>query len=208
MKKLILFVFCILNLALPVFSQEVKDCDKPFECEISFDWITKTQIQRDENIKQIQDILFTNDVVVKYKRSDFKKKYSAFWKNPNYFNDYEAISKGKTEDSDKNYCGFYFGKLLVAYGIQYKNNLKNKYYYDAMGRLRWVDVLSDNYPEFPYWSYQYYKDGKLVAAYYNISEYDQYIFDTNKKFIGRAYKEKIYNKNAKVIMTRTDFWNK
>lgn len=213
MKKFVVLLL-LMFLAQPCFALPVESTSdlanetQPFQCEVTFDWISKTQLQRDENIKQIQDILFTDSTVTKYKKNEFKQKYSEFWKNKNYLNDYDEISNGKKEDDKGKYCGFYYGKLLVVYGIQYKNNLKNKYYYDAMGSLRWVDVFSDNYPSFPYWSYQYYRNGKLTAVYYNLSDYDQYIFDSNKKFIGRAYKENIYNKNAKIIMKRTSFWEK
>lgn len=213
MRKIVI-LFLLIFLAQPCFSLPVQTTSdlaedtKTFHCEISFDWISKTQLQRDENIKEIQNILFSNTTVTKYKKKEFQQMYSENWKNKNYLKDYDEISSGKTEDDEKKYCGFYYGKLLVVYGIQYKNAPKHKYYYDAMGGLRWVDVFSENYPKFPYWSYQYYRNGKLTAAYYNLSDYDQYIFDANKKFIGRAYKEKIYDKNAKVIMTRTNFWEK
>lgn len=210
MKKFVILLL-LMFLAQPCFSLQVESTSdlvneaQPLQCEVSFDWISKTQLQRDENIKQIQDILFTDSTVTKYKKSEFKEKYSSFLKNKNYLNDYDEISKGKKEDDKGKYCGFYYGKLLVVYGIQYKNNPKNKFYYDAMGGLRWVDVFSDNYPNFPCWAYQYYRNGVMAAAYYYVSDYDQYIFDENKKFKGRWYKDKLYNRNAKVIMTRTNY---
>lgn len=209
MKKLILTLLFIF-LAIPAFAEPIVETPievdvKPLEAEITFDWISKTQLQRDENIKQIQNILFSGSTVTKYSKKDFKAKYADFWKQKDYLNLYDEISRGIKEDETRYYCGFYKDKLLIAYGIQYKNNMKNIYYYDAMGGLRWVDVFSDNYPNFPYWSYQYYRNGEMVAAYYYVSDYDQYIFDPNKKFIGRWYKDKCYNKNAKVIMTRTNY---
>lgn len=213
MKK-ILFTILLTFIALPCFSIQLQTPAEPdtkrevLECRLTFDWLTKTQIQRDQNIKEIQSLLFSQDVVTRHSKKEFQQMYAQNLKNKNYLKDYEEISSGKNEDDEKNYCGFYYGKLLVVYGIQYKNEPKHKYYYDAMGSLRWVEVFSDNYPNFPYWSYQYYRNGKLTAAYYNLSDYDQYMFDANKKFVGRAYKENIYNKNAKVIMTRSNFWEK
>ena len=202
----LLLAFCILHFAFfPAFSQDVEHEIKPLECGVSFDWISKTQFQRDENIKEIQNILFDEKILPKYSKKGFKKQYEAFWKNNNFIKDYDEISNGKKEDADKNYCGFYWNKLLIAYGIQYKKEMKNIYYYDAMGSLRWIDIFSDNYPNFPYWSYQYYRNGKLVAAYYYVSNSDQYIFDENKKFKGRWHKENLYNRNAKVILTRTNW---
>lgn len=204
MKKIIVLIL-LMSFALPAFSQIFEGNSKPLEAGVTFDWISKTQLQRDENIKQIQDILFNDKAVIKYPKKEFKEKYTSFLIDNDHLKNYEDISNGKKEDSDKNYCGFFWDKLLVAYGIQYKNNMKNIYYYDAMGHLRWVDVFSDNYPTFPYWSYQYYRSGQLVATYYYVSSCDQYIFDSNKKFKGRWYKESLYNRNAKVIMTRSNY---
>ncbi|MFA7658578.1 MAG: hypothetical protein WCY19_04025 [Candidatus Gastranaerophilaceae bacterium] len=204
MKKVVISIL-LMFLVLPAFSAQVEEGTKPLECEITFDWISKTQLQRDENIKEIQSILFGEKTKLKYSRNEFKKQYENFWKNDNYLKDYDDISKGKKEDADKFYCGFYWNKLMIAYGIQYKNNLKNIYYYDAMGSLRWVDTFSGNYPNFPYWAYQYYRNGELAAAYYYVSNSDQYIFDEKKKFKGRWYKENMYNKNAKIIMTRSNW---
>lgn len=210
MKKIIILLILIF-FALPVFSSPVVETPaptediKPLEASVTFDWISKSQIQRDENIAQIKSVLFNDNTVLKYKKSEFKNQNKDFWRDKNYLKNYEEITNGKKEDSDKNYCGFYLGKLLVAYGIQYKNNMKNIYYYDAMGHLRWVDVFSSQYPNFPYWSYQYYRTGELAAAYYYVSDIDQYVFDEKAKFRGRWYKDKMYNRNAKVIMTRSNY---
>lgn len=204
MRKIITLILIML-IALPAFSQPVGENQKPFEAGVEFDWISKTQIQRDENIKEIQTILFNDDTVSKYEKGEFKQKYSDFLKDKDFLKNYEEISNGKKEDADKNYCGFYWNKLLIAYGIQYKKNMGNIFYYDSLGNLRWVDVFSKDYPVFPYWSYQYYRNGKMVAAYYYKSSYDQYIFDSNKRFQGRWYKENMYNRNAKIIMTRTAY---
>ncbi len=208
MKRRILALIALMFLTLPVYSQStqnVQEDSKPLECGVTFDWISKTQIQRDENIAQIQNILFSDKIKTKYNKKEIKSQYAEFFKDKDARQNYIEISNGKKEDAQKYYCAFYWKNFLVAYGIQYKNNMKNIYYYDAMGNLRWVDVFSDNYPKFPYRSYQYYRTGELVASYYYVSEYDQYIFDPNKKFKGRWYKENMYNKNAKIIMTRSNY---
>lgn len=211
MNKKIFIALFVMFFALPAFSEPVvnsplmEDADKCLEAGITFDWPSKTQFQRNEEIKQIQNTIFNDKTVMRYSKKEFKKTYAEFIKQKDYLNLYDAISNGKKEDDDKYYCGFYLGKLLIAYGIQYKNNMKNIYYYDAMGSLRWVDVYSSNYPNLPYWSYQYYRDGKMVAAYYYVSTYDQYVFDPNKRFRGRWYKDKLYNSRAKVIMKRSNW---
>lgn len=196
----------MLLFVLPAFSADVNEVAKPLEVSVTFDWISKSQIQRDENISQIQNLIFSNGIEQNYPKKEFKAKYSEFLKDSNHWKNYAEITNGKKEDADKYYCGFSLKNgLLIAYGIQYKNNMKNIYYYDSMGTLRWVDVFSDNYPKFPYFSYQYSTNGKLVAAYYYVSDFDQYVFDENRKFKGRWNNEKMYNNKAKVVMTRSNW---
>lgn len=198
MKKVIILVV-LMFFTLPCFS-------KTIECELTFDWISKSQLQRDDNIAQIQNILLAEPTVIKYQKKEFREKYSSFLKDKENKTHYVEISAGKKDDAEKIYCGFFLkNNLLIAYGIQYKNNMKNIYYYDALGNLRWVDVFSDNYPSFPYTSSQYASNGKIVASYYYVSEADQYVFGHDKSFLGRWYKEKMYNKKAKVIMTRSNY---
>lgn len=198
MKKIfisVLFMFLI----LPAYSQTI-------EGGITFDWISKTQLQRDENIKQVQNILFTDNTVYKYPKKEFKAEYAAVWKDKAHLKNYEEVLRGKKEDAENYYCGFHLKNgVLFAYGVQPKKNMKHIYYYDAMGRLIFVDNFSTTYPNFPYESSQYYKSGELVAKYYYVSGQDQYAFDAKKKFKGRWYKEKMYNRNAKIIMTRSHY---
>jgi hypothetical protein len=210
LKKIIISIIFIF-LALPAFSSPVVEtpisieANNMIEAGVTFDWISKTQIQRDENIAQIQNILFNEKTVLKYNKKEFRHQNAPFWKDKDSLKNYEDITNGKKEDKDKNYCGFYLGKLLIAYGIQYKNNMKNIYYYDAMGHVRFIDYYSDNYPKFPYYALQYDTSGKLIGTIYFVSNYDQYIFKPDKTFKGRWYKEKMYNRNAKVILTRSNY---
>jgi len=192
---------------LAINDQQLLDDSKPIEVGISFDWISKSQMQRDENIKQIQDTLF-NNVATSFPKKVFKKQYASFLRDENHWQNFEDIYKNnKTEDDKANYCAFRYGNtsLLVMYGIQYKNDLKHIYYYDAFGKLYFVDIFSANYPNFPYDSYQYDMSGKLAAAYHYNSAYDQYAYDANKKFRGRWYRENYYNRRAKVVMTRSSW---
>lgn len=211
MKKIIVLLL-FMFLALPVFSEPaleaplLPEVTKPLEVGIEFDWISKTQLQRDENIKQIQNILFNENTVTKYTKSEFKSKYEQFLKDKDSMQHYMDISAGKKEDTDKYYAGFFLKNgLLIAYGIQYKNNMKNIYYYDAMGHLRFIDIYSDSYPDFPYYALQYDTKGKLIGTIYFVSHYDQYIFNPDKTFKGRWYRENMYNRNAKVILTRSNY---
>lgn len=213
MKKVIISILLIF-FALPSFAVEatiIKHSEpeaevKPLECEITFDWISKTQLQRDENIKQIQDILFNEKTVLKYPRKEFRTKNAEFLKDKDSMQNYMDISNGKKEDADKYYGGFFLkGGILYAYGVQYKNNLKNIYYYSPLGSLIYIETYSENYPKLPYYSLQYDTNGKLIGTIYYVNAYDQYIYNPNKSFKGRWYKEKMYNRNAKVILTRSNY---
>ena len=210
MKRIIILLFFVI-LAIHGFlevgwAEAHQDESTPLQCGVEFDWISKNQLQRDENIKQIQSILFNEKTVLKYPKKEFKAQNAEFLKDKDSMKHYIDISQGKKEDADKYYAGFFLKNgLLVAYGIQYKNNMKNIFYYDAMGHLRFVDYYSDNYPKFPYYALQYDVNGKLIGTIYFVSVYDQYIFNPDKTFKGRWYKENMYNRNAKVILTRSNY---
>lgn len=199
MKKRIIFIFVVILFTLPAFSQTI-------ETGITFDWISKTQLQRDENVAQIQNILFNEKTILKYPKKEFKSRFEEYLRDNNSRQNYIEIKNGKKEDANRYYAGFYSNNgLFLAYGIQYKNNMKNIYYYDALGHLRFIDIYSESYPKFPYYALQYDMSGKLIGTIYFVSDYDQYIFNPDKSFKGRWYKEKMYSKNAKVIMTRSNY---
>lgn len=91
------------------------------------------------------------------------------------------------------------------YAIQYKNKPRTAYYYSGFGKLRYVDEISDNYPNFPYYSKQYRADGTLAGAIYFTSRDMQYIYEPDGKFKGVWFKEKMFDINAKQILTRTNW---
>lgn len=211
MKKIVLAVlFLIITLpalAEPIVESPFSNAEtKPLECSVTFDWISKTQLQRDENIQQIQNILFNEKTVLKYNKKAFREEYKSFLKDKDSMQHYIDVSNGKKEDSDRYYAGFFLKNgLLIAYGFQYKNNMRNIFYYDAMGHLRFVDIYSPTYPKFPYYALQYDTTGKLIGTIYFVNEYDQYIFNPDKTFKGRWYKENMYDRKAKVILTRSNY---
>lgn len=212
MKKILILLF-LLMIAIPVSAKqsqsqtaEAKEETPTLQCEITFDWISKTQFQRDENIKLIQNALFNEKTVLAYPRNEFKEQYATFFKDKDSIKHYTNISAGEKEDQDHYFAGFFLKSgLLIAYGIQNKNNLQNVFYYDAMGNLRFIDKYSETYPNFPYYALQYDTKGRLIGTIYFISKDDQYVFYPDKTFKGRWYKEKMYNRNAKIIMTRSNW---
>lgn len=205
-KKIIISIL-FLFLALPAFCEITEPITYSIEGGISFDWISKSQMQRDENIQQVQNLVFNENTITKYSKKEFKAKYAEFLKDKNHLANYEEISAGKKEDEQAKYCAFkiYNDTIMVMYAIQYKKDLKHVYYYDALGKLCLIDVFAGNFPQYPHAAYQYKVNGELQAAYYYNSKDDQYAFDANKKFRGRWYKENYYNRKAKVIITRTSW---
>ena len=118
----------------------------------------------------------------------------------------KGVAKGVKKTDIARLAGFYLGneKLLIAYAIQYNANPKTIYYYDTLGNLRYVDILSDNYPNYPYFTHQYRIDGSLAGSVYFKDKDTQYIFK-NEKFSGVWFKNTMFNRKAKKIMTRSNY---
>lgn len=174
--------------------------------EVAFDWVDMTQIQRDTTIEHYRDILFGKDGIVQYSKDDFKQKFAKYNRDPDYIENYRKAKMGQTETEDANLCAFFYKKdILIIYAIQYKNNPRNVFYYNAYGYLQYVDDISDNYPDYPYNSKQYRKNGKLVSAIYFTSPDMQYMYKPDGKFKGLWYKEKMYDSNGKQTVERTNW---
>ena len=170
-----------------------------------FDWLDITQVDRDLAIEKYKTELFGGDTVYKFKKKEFRNEYKDFLKDADYKRHYMLVKNNVKETDNENLCGFYKGNLLISYAIQYKNDLRSVYYYDALGNLRYVDKFSDNYPNFPYMSKQYKSNGELVSAIYFMSHDMQYMYNNDATFQGAWYKDKMYNRHAKQVLTRTNW---
>ncbi|MBR1680968.1 hypothetical protein IJ707_04160, partial [bacterium] len=136
MKKLFLFISLILFCA-----SANADENLVLQGLATFDWATKTQFERDENISKIKNILYKNDMVVKYKKNELKEEYKNFLKDKEFEKHYIEISNGQKQNETERLSGFYTkgGKIMYMYGVQYKNDIYTTYYYDMMGNLRYID---------------------------------------------------------------------
>ena len=172
---------------------------------IVFDWLDINQIDRDIVIEKYKSELFPVDTVYKYNKKEFKSMYKDFLKDSDYKRHYMLVSNNVKETDDENLCGFYAGRILVSYAIQYKNDLRTVYYYDGFGNLKYVDKMSDNYPNYPYHSKQYRVNGTLVSAIYFMSHDMQYMYNSDETFKGAWYKDKMYDRHAKQRLTRTNW---
>ena len=194
------------EVAAPKEEQTVAD-NNPIKAEIKFDWLDISQAQRDENIEKYKNLLFDNNTTpIYFTQQEFKDKFSKYKKDSDYKHHYFLTNNGVTEDEDARYCAFYFKKnTLVMYAIQYKNNPTNAFYYSAYGKLYYTDVMSKEYPGFPYTSMQYDKKGRLKSAIYFVSKDLQYMYGPDKEFQGIWYKENMYDKNGKQTLKRTNW---
>ena len=188
------FIYAVLMLVLvcPALAQGV------IEGGIQLDWPLVNQEERTKAIEYYRDLLF-KDVVY---RID-KEKFAEHRKDPNAGDNRFFLKNGIKIQPDRELAGFYLlDKVLYMYGVKYYEDKYNIYYYNAVGGLELYDVLDRPHDVYPRIAYQYRKNGKLAGASYYISEYDQYIFDAKGRFKGRWYGSRLYDKKAKVIMTR------
>ena len=171
---------------------------------IQYDWIEKSQLEKEAIIKEVHDILFENDFT---KQKGFRKQFKDKLKDKNYRDNYLAASAGYKELKGYNISAFYYKnqKNIYMYALQDKKDLSKIYYYDALGHLRYVDEVYGEYPEYPYNSYQYRISGKPVSAIYFVSKDCQYLFTPEGEFKGVWYKHNLYDGHSKVILKRTAY---
>jgi len=183
------------------------DAVKPLEAEVVFDWLDLSQTKRDENIGYYRTKLFENNSSrIYFSKGEFKKEFANYLKDKDFKHHYMLTNNGVTEDEEAKYCAFYYKKnTLVMYAIQYKNNPQNAFYYTAFGKLYYTDVMSKEYPNFPYTSMQYDRKGNLKSAIYFVTKDIQYMFGSDKEFQGIWYKDKMYDKSGKQTLTRTNW---
>lgn len=212
MKKIVITTAILLSAISPsVFALEQNvpannQEQKVIQLSADYDWVNMSQLQRNKKISDYEHLLFVDDSFGLFRKQDWNAQYKPFFKDKNRKEHYRQVKNGVTELEDCNLCGFYTKSgLLISYAIQYKNDMTHAYYYDAYGNLKFIDVMSDNYPNFPYTSKQYKKNGKLVSAIAFETRDIQYMFDPDHKFKGVWYKEKMFDKNGKQLMTRTNW---
>lgn len=172
---------------------------------VEFDWVNMSQIQRDEQIGTYQKILFVENEETDYARKVFRTKYADFLKDKNFKMNYVLMKNNVTETEDAEFCTFYHKNLLYMYAIKYKNNPERIYYYNGLGTMRYVDEISENYPNYPYFSKQYRSNGRLAGAIYFVSKDLQYVYKPDGTFKGVWYKDKMFDQSAKLILTRTNW---
>ena len=185
----------------PVASQEM--AVQIQSAEVPFDWFEISDNEKNTRIENFRNIIFGEDSKIHLTKAQFDKELAKYKKDKNFKHHYMLANNGVTQDEDAKYNPFYYKKdTLVIYAIMYNNDIHHALYYNPYGKLFYVDITSDEYPNFPYYSIQYDRKGNLKSAIYFVSHDIQYMFNPNKEFIGIWYKDKMYNNDGKQISTR------
>ena len=173
--------------------------------DIQYDWINKSELEKEAIISEVKDIIFENDSLPKQDnlKSEFKDKL----KDKNYREHYLAASAGYKEYKNYNISAFYYKKQkhIYMYALQDKKDISKSFYYDALGNLRYIDYHFGEYPEYPYYTIQYSINGKPISAIYNVSKDNQYLYEPDSTFKGVWYKHNLYDEHSKIILIRTTY---
>ena len=172
--------------------------------DIQYDWIDKSMVEKEAIISEIRDIIFKDEVS---KIEDLKVQFKDKLKDKEHLDHYYAASAGYEEYGDYNLSAFYYGKQkhIYMYALQDKKDLSKAYYYDALGKLRYIDFIYGDYPDYPYYSIQYRISGKPISAIYFVSKDTQYIYEPDGTFKGVWYKHNLYDEHSDIILTRTAY---
>lgn len=197
-KKILLTIMLLAQTAVFASFNDVLIAD------VTYDWINKSEVEREAIIQEVKDIIFEQPVE---KQNDFRSQFKDKLKDKNYLENYMAASAGYKEYKGNNISAFYFKKMksLYMYALQDKKDVSTAFYYDALGHLKYVDLIYGEYPDYPYYSIQYRITGTPVSAIYFASKDCQYLFTPKGEFEGVWYKHNLYNKKTEVILKRTTY---
>lgn len=198
MKKILIMLFLFMPIAVWANYNDI------YIADIKFDWIDKSVMEKEAIISEVKDIIFETPIE---KQKNIKAEFKDKLKDKNHLDNYFAASAGYKELGDYNLSAFYYKKMknIYMYAIQDKKDVSKAYYYDAMGKLRYIDFIYGEYPDYPYYSIQYKVNGKPVSAIYFVSKDCQYLFTPDGEFEGVWYKHNLYNKDSEITLTRTAY---
>ena len=198
LKKILLTIILLTQTAVFASFNDVLIAD------ITYDWINKSEVEREAIIQEVKDIIFEQPVE---KQKDFRSQFKDRLKDKNFLENYMAASAGYKEYKGNNISAFYFKKMksLYMYALQDKKDVSKAYYYDTLGHLKYVDLIYGEYPDYPYYSIQYRISGTPVSAIYYASKDCQYLFTPKGDFEGVWYKHNLYNNKSEIILKRTTY---
>lgn len=216
MKKLLLFVFMFFVSACSVYAfEDIFVDERPPQTEqivqpvvqnipeVVFNWADLSKEDRIKASDEYKNIIFNDESKIYLTKDEFKSAFEKYKKDKEFKHHYMLTNNGVSEDEDAKYSPFYYKRnTLIIYAIQYKNDIHNSLYYTAFGKLFYVDITSENYPNFPYYSMQYDKKGNLKTAIYFVSPDIQYMYSGDKEFQGVWYKSQMFDLDNKQVSTR------
>lgn len=202
MKKILIIFFVLLSVQMNVLA----NYNDVYIADIQYDWIRKTDVEKEAIISEVRDIIFEDKTNISI-LENLKSEYREILKDKNQREHYLAASAGRKECGEYNISAFYFGKQkhIYMYALQKKSDISKTYYYDALGKLRYIDLIYGEYPDYPYYAIQYNINGKPVSAIYYVSKDNQYLFDPDSTFKGVWYKHNLYDKHSDIILKRTTY---
>ncbi|MCR5266040.1 MAG: hypothetical protein K6E29_05540 [Cyanobacteria bacterium RUI128] len=163
----------------------------------SFDWLYMSNEERTERVSHIFNIMFPKGYVANFPRGFLKDRLKNHLKDRAHEAHYEAVCAGYTHYKDVDLQPFFAGKskFVYMYALQYQKAPQKTFYYDAMGKLKFIDFRYGDYPQCPYYTKKYAINGKLVRAMYLQNPDTMYIFSDKGSFIGVKYQNNVYGFN-------------
>ena len=130
--------FLLLIFALFVHTATFANYNDIYIADVQYDWIDKSEVEKEAIISEIHDIIFENDIT---KINHFRSEFKEYMQDKNYKEHYLAASAGYKEYEDNVLSAFYYKKQkhIYMYALQNKKDVTKSYYYDALGNLRYVD---------------------------------------------------------------------
>jgi len=195
MKK---FLINFIILAGLIFNAALPACAEVFEYAGStFDWLYLSNVERKNRVTELFNIMFPKGYVTNFPKKLLKEKLKRFLKDPDYKIHYDAVCAGYTHYRNVELQPFFLGrsKYVYMYALQFQNSPQKTFYYDAMGRLKFVDFRYGGFPQYPFYTKKYAINGKLVRAMYLQSPDTMYIYSNKGSFIGVKYQNTVYGFN-------------
>ena len=197
--------FKLLLLTFIIQTSVMANYNDIYIADIQYDWINKTEVEKEAIVSEIRDIIFNQGVIEP--QNDLKAVYRDKIKDTKHWDNYYAASAGYKELGDNNISAFYYKnqKHIYMYALQNKKDLTKIFYYSALGKLKYIDHIFGEYPDYPYYSIQYNISGKPISAIYFVSKDTQYLYSPDSTFTGVWYKNNLYDKKSKIILKRTSY---
>ena len=119
MNKLKYFILAFLSVQLITFA----DYNSIYIADIQYDWINKTQVEKEAIINEIKDIIFVDGEI--QKKENLKQELKEFMQDKEYKKHYIAASAGLKECGEYNISAFYYKNQthIYMYALQDKKDL-------------------------------------------------------------------------------------